>query len=87
MAAQAALPLKSEDLLELLTDLVRDPEAAVREAAQASLAGFPSAELLPLLKHRQDPGHGPRGRRIDGPDVGVGMRRAHEHRIGLAREA
>ena len=55
MAAQAALPLKSDDLLELLTDLVRDPEAEVREAAQASLAGFPSAELLPLLKHRETP--------------------------------
>ena len=55
MAAQAALPLKSDDLLELLTDLVRDPEAEVREAAQASLAGFPGAELLPLLKHRETP--------------------------------
>ena len=55
MAAQAALPLKSDDLLELLTDLVRDPEAEVREAAQASLAGFPGAELLPVLKHRDTP--------------------------------
>ena len=55
MAAQAALPLKSDDLLELLTDLVRDPEAEVREAAQASLAGFAGAELLPLLKHRETP--------------------------------
>jgi hypothetical protein len=55
MAAQAALPLKSDDLLELLTDLVRDPEAEVREAAQASLAGFAGAELLPLLKHRDTP--------------------------------
>ena len=38
MAAQAALPLKSDDLLELLTDLVRDPEAEVREAAQRTAA-------------------------------------------------
>lgn len=55
MAAQAALPLKSEDLLELLTDLVRDSEATVREAAQASLLGFPGPELLPLLKNRDTP--------------------------------
>ena len=55
MAAQAALPLKPDDLLELLTDLVRDPEAEVREAAHASLAGFPGAELLPVLKHRDTP--------------------------------
>jgi hypothetical protein len=55
MAAQAALPLKPEDLLELLTDLLRDPEAGVREAAQASLAGFPGPELLLLLKSRDTP--------------------------------
>jgi hypothetical protein len=55
MAAQAALPLKSDDLLELLTDLVRDPEAEVREAAQASLAGFPAPEFLPVLKSRDTP--------------------------------
>jgi hypothetical protein len=55
MAAQGALPLKSEDLLELLTDLVRDSEAPVREAAQASLIGFPGPELLPLLRHRDTP--------------------------------
>ncbi len=55
MAAQAALPLKPDDLLELLTDLLRDPDAPVREAAQASLAGFPAPEFLPLLKSRDTP--------------------------------
>ncbi|HSB60724.1 MAG TPA: hypothetical protein VLI67_03325, partial [Vicinamibacteria bacterium] len=55
MAAKGALPLKPEDLLELLTDLVRDPEAAVQEAARASLAGFSAAELLPILRNRETP--------------------------------
>jgi hypothetical protein len=55
MAAQAALPLKPDDLLELLTDLLRDPDAPVREAAQASLAGFPAPEFLPVLKSRDTP--------------------------------
>ncbi len=55
MAAQAALPLKPDDLLELLTDLLRDPDAPVREAAQASLVGFPAPEFLPLLKSRDTP--------------------------------
>lgn len=52
MAAQGALPLKPEDLLELLTYLVKDPEAAVEQAAKAALTGFPAGELLPILKSR-----------------------------------
>ncbi len=55
MAAQGALPLKPEDLLELLTHLVHDPEAAVEEAAKAGLAAFPAAEFLPILKSRDTP--------------------------------
>jgi hypothetical protein len=55
MAAQGALPLKPEDLLELLADLVKDPEAAVAEAAKAALAAFPAAEFLPILKSRETP--------------------------------
>jgi hypothetical protein len=52
MAAQGALPLKPEDLLELLTYLVKDPEAEVAAAAKAALSGFAAAELLPILKSR-----------------------------------
>ena len=55
MAAQGVLPLKPEDLLELLADLVKDPEAAVAEAAKAALAAFPAAEFLPILKSRETP--------------------------------
>ena len=55
MAAQGALPLKPEDLLELLTDLVKDPEGAVQEAAKTALAAFPAAEFLPILKSRDTP--------------------------------
>jgi len=55
MAAQGVLPLKPEDLLELLADLVKDPEAAVEEAAKAGLAAFPAAEFLPILKSRDTP--------------------------------
>jgi hypothetical protein len=36
MAAQGALPLKPEDLLELWTDLVNDREPSVKEAATKS---------------------------------------------------
>ena len=52
MAAQGALPLKPEDLVELLTDLTSDPEGAVQEAARQSLTAFPVAELTP---HREEP--------------------------------
>jgi hypothetical protein len=52
MAAQGLLPLKPEDLLELWTDLCRDGDAAVRAAAEQSLAEFPAAEFLPVLKNR-----------------------------------
>jgi len=55
MAAQGALPLKPEDLLELLTDLLRDGEGAVRETAEKTLKGFPVAEFLPIVKSRDTP--------------------------------
>ncbi|HUL79003.1 MAG TPA: HEAT repeat domain-containing protein [Vicinamibacteria bacterium] len=55
MAAQGLLPLKPEDLLELWTDLVRDPDEGVRGAAERSLASFPANELLPILKSRDTP--------------------------------
>src|SRR4029450_5010573 len=55
MAAQGALPLKPEDLVELLTDLYVDPDASVREAAEKSLHGVPAAELVPIGKARETP--------------------------------
>ena len=55
MAAQGLLPLKSEDLLELWTDLLWDTDEGVRSAAETSLASFPAGELLPILKSRETP--------------------------------
>jgi len=55
MAAQGALPLKPEDLLELLTDLVGDADTAIGEMASKSLVAFPAAEMLPVLKARETP--------------------------------
>ncbi len=55
MAAQGLLPLKPEDLVELWTDLVRDPDEGVRAAADKSLSSFAAAELLPILKSRDTP--------------------------------
>jgi hypothetical protein len=55
MAAQGLLPLKPEDLLELWTDLVDDPDEGVRSAADKSLSSFPAPELLPILKSRETP--------------------------------
>jgi hypothetical protein len=55
MAAQGALPLKPEDLVELLTDLVLDADGAVRDAAGQSLASFPAKDLIPIVKSRETP--------------------------------
>jgi hypothetical protein len=55
MAAQGALPLKPEDLLELWTDLVHDKEPQVQEAATKSITTFPAAEFLPVLKSKETP--------------------------------
>ncbi len=55
MAAQGLLPLKPEDLLELWTDLVGDPDENVRAAAEMSLGSFPAAELVPIAKSRDTP--------------------------------
>jgi hypothetical protein len=55
MAAQGLLPLKPEDLLELWTDLVGDPDPDVRTAAEMSLGSFPAPELVPIAKSRDTP--------------------------------
>jgi hypothetical protein len=55
MAAEGLLPLKPDDLLELWTDLVGDPDEGVRSAADKSLSSFAAAELLPVLKSRDTP--------------------------------
>ncbi len=55
IAAQGLLPLRPEDLLELLTDLLLDVEAEVRAAAEASLSGFPAQELAPVLRSKETP--------------------------------
>jgi hypothetical protein len=55
MAAQGALPLGPVDLLELLQHLLGDSDAEIRAQAQQTMAGVPSAELLPIGKDRQTP--------------------------------
>ena len=55
MAAQGLLPLKPEDLVELWSDLLHDTDADVRAASEASLVGFPAAELLPIVTSRETP--------------------------------
>jgi hypothetical protein len=55
MAAQGLLPLKPEDLVEMWTDLVGDPDEGVRAAADKSLSSFPVAELQPILRSRDTP--------------------------------
>ncbi len=55
MAAQGALPLKPEDLLEMWTDLIHDSEPAVKDAAAKSISTFAVAEFLPILKSRATP--------------------------------
>jgi hypothetical protein len=52
MAAQGLLPLTGEDLMDLWTGLIGDADEAIRTAAQASLAEFPAAEFLPIVKNR-----------------------------------
>jgi hypothetical protein len=55
MAAQGLLPLTPEDLVELWTDLIRDSDGGVCEAATKSLTEFPATELLPIVKNRSTP--------------------------------
>jgi hypothetical protein len=53
MAAQGALPLKPEDLVELLHLLVDDSDEDVAGSAHATLAAMPAEELLAIFKDRQ----------------------------------
>jgi hypothetical protein len=53
LAAQGSLPLKTEDLVDLLQHLLHDPDAEVAPAALKSLKGIPAAEMLPILKAKE----------------------------------
>jgi hypothetical protein len=53
MAAQGALPLKPEDLVELLHFLVDDDDSDVAASAHATLVAMPPEELLAIFKDRQ----------------------------------
>ena len=55
MAAQGLLPLKPEDVVELWTDLLGDPDEGISEASRKSLGEFPAPELLPILRSRETP--------------------------------
>ncbi len=50
MAARGMVPVKGADLVMLLTQLTTDPEAAVCEAASATLDDLPNAVLLPAAE-------------------------------------
>ena len=56
MAAQGLLPLAPADLVELWSDLVRDPDEAVRGAATDSLTALSVDECLPIARDRSTPG-------------------------------
>jgi hypothetical protein len=55
VAAKGALPLKPDDLVELLHLLVSDRDEEVRNSATASLMARPVAELLPIFRERTTP--------------------------------
>jgi hypothetical protein len=55
MAAQGALPLKPEDLLELLHVLLDDKEGTIAKTAKGTMAAVPAPELLPILKDKGTP--------------------------------
>jgi len=55
MAAQGALPLKPEDLIELLHLLLSDPDEGIRTTSEASLASRSVDELLPMFRERSTP--------------------------------
>jgi hypothetical protein len=55
MAAQGLLPLAPPDLVELWADLLRDPDGAVRQAAEKSLASLPGDQFLPIAQDRGTP--------------------------------
>lgn len=55
MAAEGALPLKPEDLVELLEIMSRDTVAAVAEQARRTFVAMPVEEVLPVLKARDTP--------------------------------
>jgi hypothetical protein len=55
LAAQGALPLKTEDLVELLHHLLRDPVPQVGQTAEATLRGISIDDLTPVLKARETP--------------------------------
>jgi hypothetical protein len=50
LAAQGALPLKTEDLVDLLHYLIRDAEADIAATALKTLKGISAEEMLPVLR-------------------------------------
>jgi hypothetical protein len=55
MAAQGALPLKPNDIVELLHLLLSDTDESVRQAAEGTLAGLSVDEMRPILKDKETP--------------------------------
>lgn len=55
IAAQGALPLKIDDLLELLVFLLRDADPVIAQAASKTLQQLGPEEILPVFKARETP--------------------------------
>jgi hypothetical protein len=55
LAAQGALPLKTEDVVELLLYLLTDTDAEVAEAALKSLKGIPADQMLSVVQSKDSP--------------------------------
>jgi hypothetical protein len=53
MAAQGALPLKTEDLVELLHHLLSDVDTAIAAASSATLLAVAVAEMVPIVRDRE----------------------------------
>jgi hypothetical protein len=55
LAAQAALPLKTEDLIELLHHLLSDGDAEIAATALKTLTAVSIDEMLPVLRAKETP--------------------------------
>src|SRR4051794_30641090 len=55
LAAQGALPLKTEDLAELLHFLLTDAEPEIAETSGKTLKAIPIEDMLPVLRSKETP--------------------------------
>src|SRR5258708_27946138 len=55
LAAQGALPLKTEDVVDLLHYLLGDLDAEIAETAGTTLKAIPTDQMLPVLQATDTP--------------------------------